>query len=464
MLGVQRLGEIFYGAITPEFNYTPKVLDRPLSLSFGVPLRVEILDARPDRRFDNAGSFRTTDWDEASDFAKVIQRIGYGGKEQRFYLDINRFKAASLGHGTVLKRYNPNLNFNTTRVSAHFDAFFDYAGFETTLNDITGPNVLGALLFIKPLSLVDRSNFMLRSFSIGFSIVADVDAPLRNKVDIDDVDNDGRREVELEIDQENFQPRYLSTEVVAYGIDIELKLIDTDILDWKLYTDYSFLESGVPVGVSNTTDEASVGTEAVGSAGFTLGNLFRINAGTDPVHALRLRVEYRNYDPNYLPSYFDTFYEIQRVQYFTTSESPDDGDLANSTKLQRVLGRDPEGERVNGGYFEASYKLSHFVGLSLGLEFNDQTPDNNLFLHLEVPHIGRWQLAVTYNRRTAEDFADLWNFGLSDNDLLIAQTRYGVADWLHLSLEALTPYGIGARSVFENEFQLNFSAEFGFSY
>ncbi len=464
VLGIQRLGEIFYGAVTPEFNYTPKVAGRPLSLSFGAPLRVEILDSRADRRYENAGSFRTEDWDEVSDFAKVIQRITYGGKEQRFYLDINRFKASSIGHGTILKRYNPNLNFNTTRVSAHLDAFFDYAGFETTINDITGPNIVGGLVFIKPLSLVDRKSYLMRSFSIGFTAVADIDAPLRNKVDSSDVDNDGRREVELEVDQDTFQPQYLSSEVFAYGIDVELKLVDTEVVDWKVYTDYSFLESGVPRRTSNVTDEGSVATAAVQSGGFTLGNLFRINAGTDPVHALRLRFEYRNYDPNYLPSYFDTFYEIQRVQYFTTSESATSGDLANTTKLQRILGRDPDAERVNGAYFEASYALSHFVSLSLGIDTNDRTPDNNMYMHLGVPHLGRWQLGVTYSRGTADDFADLWDFGLTDNDLLIAQTRYGVADWLHLNLEALTVYGIGARSVFESQLQVNFSAEFGFSY
>ncbi len=326
---------------------------------------------------------------------------------------------------------------------------------------------MGALVFAKPLSFVDRDSYLMRSFSIGGSLITDLDAPLRNNVDENDLDNDGLRETELEIDQDNFQPIYESTEVVAYGVDVELKLVDFSGVDWKVYTDYSFLESGIPVGLSDVDEERNdtqFSTEGVRSAGFTLGNLFRINVGDDPVHAFRIRLEYRNHDPNYLPGYFDTFYEIQRVQYFTTGESATGTDLRNTTKLQRVLGRDPDGDRVNGGYFEFSYKLSHYVGLSLGFEINDQTPDNNMYGHIEVPHIGDWQFALTYTRTTVEEPGELFDFGLSDNDLLIAQTRYGVADWLHLNLEALTPYGIGTRSVFQNEFQVNFSAEFGFSY
>ena len=53
------------------------------------------------------------------------------------------------------------------------------------------------------------------------------------------------------------------------------------------------------------------------------GHLLRLNVGRNPLHALRIRLEYRNYDPNYLPSYFDTLYEIQRYQYLPRGEVDD---------------------------------------------------------------------------------------------------------------------------------------------
>ena len=95
-----------------------------------------------------------------------------------------------------MKRYDANLNLNTSRVGLQLDAFSDYIGMESTLNDIANPNVIGALVFVKPLSFVNRRNFMLRSFSIGFTSVMDTGAPLRNDLDREDIDQDGRRETE----------------------------------------------------------------------------------------------------------------------------------------------------------------------------------------------------------------------------------------------------------------------------
>ncbi len=462
-IGVERLGEIFYGVATPQINYTnPSWGGRPFTMSFGVPLRFEILDARADQRWDNAGRFRKEDWDEASDFAQVIRYITYGGKEKHLYLDINAFKSSSIGHGTILKRYNPNLNLNTRRISAQFDGFFDYGGVETYLNDITGPNVLGGLLFLKPLSIIDSKNYVMRSFSIGFTVVADLDAPLRNRIDENDIDSDGRRK-EILVDQDNFQPDFIGTEVVSYGLDVEVKLVDTDIVDWKTYVDYSFLETGVPNDDLAHPRFDNIPTRGVRSKGFAWGHLVRINTGVDPIHALRIRTELRRYDYNYLPSYFDSLYEVQRVQYFSGSARTT-ADLATRTKLQQVLGRDPDGPGVTGFYFESSWRVGHYFALSLGLEMNNQTPDDNLFVHMEVPHLGSWQFIATYHRRTRDSFGDLFVFDFADNDVFILKTRYGLHDTFHLNLEALTPFGIGPESLFRNTIQVNLNAEFGFSY
>ena len=463
LIGVERLGETFYGTATPGINYTTPVYGSPLSMSFGVPLRFEILDANADERFADAGRFRSEDWDEPSDYSQVIRSLTYGGKEKHFYLDVSAFKSGTVGHGTIMKRYNPHLNLNTHRVSGQFDAFSDYGGFETYINDITGPNVVGGLVFFKPLSLVNRDNFMMRSFSIGGVIAADLDAPVRNQLDFNDIDDDGFREVEQTIDQDTFQPIYLDSEVVAYGVSSELKLVDKRILDWKLYVDYSWLESGLPRNRELLRVERdAIDFEAIRSSGFTFGNLIRMNWGSKLISAFRARVEYRNYEANYLPSYFDSLYEIQRVTY-RVGPDPDSGSIANSTKLLQVLGRDPNGPRINGGYLELNWRLSHFIALAAGFEVNDTTPDDHMFLHVEVPHIGRWQFLAAYHRRNASDFADLFAWG-GDNDIFVVKTRYGVADWFHLNLDVMTPFEIGKQNRFDNTVQANFGVEMGFSF
>ena len=463
IMGIERLGEVFYLSLRPEINHTREVLGGPLTMSFGLPVRIQLLDSRADRRWDGMGAIRSQDWDEPSDYARIIQYIRMGGKEERFFFEVNSFSANSIGHGTLLKRYNPNLNLNTRRVSAQFDAFMDYGGVETYVNDITGPNVLGGLVFLKPLSVIDRSNYFLRSFSLGFSMAADLDAPLRNRLDEDDLDGDGRRFNEIQINQTTFQPDYLSTSVIGYGFDVEFKLLDRREIDWKMYFDHSTLISGLPTDDPSNPVWSDIPTKSVKASGLTIGNLFRHNLGHDPVHALRFRFEYRRHDPNYVPAYFDTLYEIQRVQYLSSKQT-NSVDIANQTKLQTILGRDPSGPMVNGLYVEGSWRVSHYLALAIGLEVNDSENDKNLFVHLEVPHLGRLQFLATYQRRTAESFADLFDFSFGNNDIFILKTRYGLADALHFNLEVLTPFGIGPESLFRNTVQVNLNAELGFSY
>lgn len=459
VLGVERIGDQYFGALTPEFNWSSTLADRPITMSLGVPIRLELYDSRPDKAWSRLGKLRMDDWNEPSDFAQVIRQLQYGGKEEHFYLDVNAFKASTLGHGTQLRRYNPNVNLNTRRVSAQLDGFGDFGGAETFLNDVTAPNVMGALVFFKPLSFIDRKNYLLRSFSLGASAVADLDAPLRNRLDLADVDDDGRRLREYEINQKSFQPVYLSTQVVAYGADAEIKLVDTPAVDWKTYVDASWLVSGLPTDNPDAPGFVHVPTREVRPGGATWGHLLRLNLGEHRRHALRFRAEARLYDGNYLPGYFDVLYEVQRVQYRLDQRWAD----PNGTKLQQVLGR-PADQTVRGGYLEASWKAGDWFAFAVGLEVNDQTPDNHLFVHMEVPRWENLQLLATLHRRNAIQAADLVVWNSTASDLLLVKARYRLAEWLHINAEALTPYGIGPDSFFKHVVDFNMNVELGFSY
>jgi hypothetical protein len=334
---------------------------------------------------------------------------------------------------------------------------------ESYVNDIIAPNVLGALVFVKPLSFLNRESFVLRSFSVGFTWVADTDAPLRNQLDDFDVDNDGRRFNEIQVDQETFQPVYAPSKVYAYGLDVEFKVVDTRELDWKVYFDYSVIETGIPTDPADSTNTENIPTKGIRAKGFTWGSLFRSNLGTETVHALRFRTEFRQYDPNYLPSYFDTLYEVQRVQYFNTKAQAS-SDLANQTKLQKVLGRTPDGSLVQGLYFEGTWRIGNIMALSLGLEVNTKTADDSLYVHMEFPKVGDWQFFASYQRRSAAGFSELFTSGFRDMDMLMLKTRYGLFEFLHFNIEAMTPFGIGPESLFRNTLLVNMNAEIGFDY
>ena len=462
VVGVERIGDVFYGAVTPSINYSTELLDQPFSMSFGVPLRFELNDTRPGKGWSNAGAFRKQDWDEVGDFAQVIREIKFGGKESHVYVDVNAFKASSLGHGTILKRYNPNLNLNTRQTSGEIDGFIDYVGGELFVNNVARPNVVGGLVFVKPLSFINRQNYVLRSFSLGATAVADLDAPLRAQLDLADINNDGVRERQYLVDQSTFKPQYLSTKVVAAGLDAEIKLVDTKTTDWKTYVDYSMLMSGLPTDDIHHQVDGMPPTRYVSSGGLTWGNLVRVNLGEDTVHALRFRAEVRRYDQNYLPSYFDVMYEVQRLQYRIGSRTAD----ANGTKVQAILGRPirNDGAKVFGVYLEASWRIAEIFAMAIGLEMNDSEPDNNLFVHLEMPEYKNFQFLATFHRRSAEQAGDLFAFKSTGREIFLAKARYRVVDWFHINAEAITPFGIGPDSFFANTLDFNLNLEFGFNY
>ena len=275
------------------------------------------------------------------------------------------------------------------------------------------------MLFRSPLSLINRDNYMMRSFSLGGTVVADLQAPLRNKLDTFDLNNDGQRHNQLAVDQSTFLPQFKSTKVVAVGGDVELKLLDTRNVDWKTYVDFSTLHSGLTTDAATSLDTGDLSTRYVHSGGFTWGHLLRMNFGEDRQHALRVVLEGRRYDRNYLPSYFDVMYEVQRMQYALGRTNSASGtaltqQLANGTKLQTILGRSASGPQVNGFYVEASWKVLDKFALAFALEANDTFPDNNFFVHLEVPRYKNFQFLATLHRRSLGSVSELFKAKSSD--------------------------------------------------
>lgn len=478
---VERLGPKFFLNITPSFNHVAHLGDRDLRMSFGVPLRFELLDTRgatTDERFANLWRFHSEDWDSVGDFAKLIRYVTFGRKEDGFYFNLNAFTTATIGHGTILKRYNPNLSIEAQRVSLELDGHNDFVGGQSYINHIAGPNLVGGLVFIKPLSLFDRSHYLPRSFSLGFTLVADLDAPVVNRLDVADTDKDGRRS-ELLLGGSDGTPQYFATTAFAYGIDAELKVYkNTDkSVDLKTYVDLSFLSGEVPKACDEWAREqhlceslfsddpvtvrpmpTHIETRGVTSAGFTAGMLGRFTLGDDRNHALRARLEGRAYAGNYLPGYFDTFYRVQRTQYATSSD-PEGQSPANHTKLRRILERDSG--MVYGFAAELSYALWDTFEASLGVEWNTTTDDNAWWVHLGVPKNEYFSFLLTYQKRSSatSDF-----FALTENALVVAQARVFILPFLHINSELITPFGFGEDNNFEQIFDINVGLELSFGY
>ena len=458
IVGFQSLGEVAYLAVRPHFNWTTMFADTwEFSLSLDVPLRFEIHDARADRGFRNAGRFRTEDWDEASDYVQVLHDVRLGAKGVTpVWARVDAFRATTLGHGTVVRHYNPNLVVDTSRTQVEVGGAASFGSVVAYLDSLTGPRVLGGRATVTPFFYIPIP--VLQTLAVGVHAFADADAPVRGILDDHDLDGDGRRHTELEANPDTGAPHYVPGAIVAYGASAETSFYRTSRISLEAWADVSILESGVPTDSGKDPPTYhNIPTRAVRASGLTVGTRGRFVFGDRWPHAFHTRLEYRTYEPGFQHGYFDALYDVERVQHGSGGAS-----LEDSTKLQRILSR--TGPQVQGGYLEIGWRWMDRVAILVGLELADSQPDNALVVHLEVPRLGPWTLLATWQRRGAASVGDLFTAGFGDGDLFTLQTRIEAMEWLHLSLEITTPFATLDRGTTSSLFQLDFNIELGIPY
>jgi hypothetical protein len=307
------------------------------------------MNDKKDQITQNFGKLRREDWDEASDFAKIIRNVQVGGQEQPFYLSLSRLYDQSFGHGTVVRHYNPNIDYNTARLGANIDFSKAAVGVQAMANDLVNPDVVGVLAFIRPFRPFS-SNVLLRSLSFGSSWIRGGNQPLglryerglfRKSYDqlIPELDDS------LDLQGSTFH------QASILSFDVEAKVMRRDWADIKVYADYDKMlkyDSGV-----------------------TLGSLWRFSFGKPAHQALRARTEVSMFGPAFLPGYFDTFHDIFQYQYLPAGYQSSRGMTYYPTKLEFLEASRPGRKRI-GGYAEVTYSLRDY--LTMGAFLRGWTP------------------------------------------------------------------------------------------
>ena len=320
-VGLDRFLQSYFVLIEPLVDL--RFLDGSLGIGVGVPLRLELVNFETNPMsgapylFSRAGRLRVEDWDTFHDFGRILKYVTYGRKEDNLYISAGQRYASSIGHGAITRRYSPNIDVDYPRASAQVDAYNDYGGFELMTNDLLAWNQLAGLAFIKPLSFFKPQNLIAHTLSVGVS----------GGLDWQVVSMGGERQLR--------DGRLVANPRAAglIGFDVEAKVVKTDNVDIKPYVDYSFLVGG--------------------DGGLTAGVLGRFNVGTKVVNAFRVVAEARFLGDRYIPSYFDTFYEVDRFIYRDVRLDPA---VANFVPKHRYALEHGLGTRA-GYYFEASWGI-----------------------------------------------------------------------------------------------------------
>jgi hypothetical protein len=397
--GLDSFEGAYYLLLEPMLDL--RFLDAKLGIGLAVPLRIKLADFTNATTFNDitkdAGKLRTQDYATVHDFGRVLNYVTYGRKEDPLYISAGQRYASTLGHGTIMRRYAPNIDINYPRASAQLDAYNSLGGFEAFTNDLLEWNTLGALGFIKPLSPFAPNNLILSTLSFGVTAVTDRTAPSAIQTD-----SFGVRRVVNNRFVADVKP------VTLLGFDAEVKVVKTENVDVKPYVDFSQLLGG--------------------DGGLTVGALGRFNVGTDTINAFRVVAEIRQLGSRYQPGYFDTFYEIERFKYAVDRSDPSRAVFIpkGTYILDHGLGA------RTGYYVEGSWGVPGRVGLTLALEgVLGATPEKNAIAHLEVPVLDFLQFFASWYKRGITDFSGLTR--LDQQTIMYAGARLKILPFLFVN-------------------------------
>lgn len=355
--------------------------------AFGIqaPLRIRVIDQDP----QDAHWYRSEDWDEASDWTRILRFFQYGMPQDPFYLRLGELTGSSVGHGTIISRYYNTLELDHYHTGLSTKVNLEKGGAEFLTNDILKWNMVGLRGYVAPLALFlpDAGSFA-KKFRVGSTFAADFMAPEEIRLTVDG---------QQQIDSDN-NLRFDRATAWFWGLDFEYQLVATEIVSVTPYTDFNvFKDLGV---------------------GWHLGvlNGFRIWKSE-----FELRLEYRLLSARYAPAYFNSLYDLERFQFLALST----GEVVPKLRYYE----DANLSYRNGFYGELYANILGLVGI--GGSYEDyQGPDNaSVVLRMDLPAIAGVKVAGYYSRRNFDGFDEFFSL---DDAYAVVEARVKVAGPLFL--------------------------------
>lgn len=305
----------------------------PVELRIGAPVRLRMYDRDPEQ----GPVVRNTEWDEVGDYLAILQQLSYSGdyvfaEQGRATIDlrVGNLGRVHVGHGSLVHGYANSLDLDRRRTGIDLDARVEGALLEQTagaelafvVGDLAGQQIFGS-----------RIGADWAGAGLGFSVFGD---PLAPRSLVPQVAGG----TALLVDAQNRLATQGQRGAAALGLDFSYRWTDR----WR-YLVVPYLDLNVMPGLGRGM-HLGVDTE------FTLGRRRAVRLGV----VGELTVGSRGYDP----TYFDVFYNAQRMQgQFVAYPGDLPGGFSDvaTSKYGFVLANDLHGA---GGY--GALRFSHEEG------------------------------------------------------------------------------------------------------
>lgn len=305
----------------------------PVELRIGAPVRLRMYDRDPEQ----GPVVRNSEWDEVGDYLAILQQLSYNGdyvfaEQGRATIDlrVGNLGRVHVGHGSLVHGYANSLDLDRRRTGIDLDARVEGALLEQTagaelafvVGDLAGQQIFGS-----------RIGADWAGAGLGFSVFGD---PLAPRSLVPQVAGG----TALLVDAQNRLATQGQRGATALGLDFSYRWTDR----WR-YLVVPYLDLNVMPGLGRGM-HLGVDTE------FTLGRRRAVRLGV----VGELTVGSRGYDP----TYFDVFYNAQRMQgQFVAYPGDLPGGFSDvaTSKYGFVLANDLHGA---GGY--GALRFSHEEG------------------------------------------------------------------------------------------------------
>lgn len=421
--GINKYDNDYYLYFAPSFNFN---LLGVMGASFTLPMNFLIYDKEPKMEGSRVGKLRPMDYDQKSDYLRLINYLWYGtfGEykpgELTYSVYIGKTFDAYIGHGSILNRYVNNQRIDVYKAGLWADLNGDYGGVQVFTNSIYDRDVNAGRVFIRPAAIVTKAIDIVRGKAdlVGmmpaYGNVLDEagrksvkeEAGLNTKNDrsmkLDEEKSDDKKKEEEKKKNENIKPgqlfrpdawwnRFAIGYTSAYDRDApyDLKFDTTGnlILD-SSHNPQALSEKKVRIDGYDAEIKV-VSTQYVEITPYYDVNKIRGLENSHGTHYgiiakfggkdvnITLKPEYRNMSANYIPMYFDSFYELERFSTNSVTSLP-------TSKWKYANSLDPNAGNIKGSY---QTFLFNFYRIAVEASYEDYDgPDNSrVFTGLYLP-------------------------------------------------------------------------------
>jgi hypothetical protein len=341
--------------------------------------------------FDSEGKLRTENFNEASDYLSIIRYVRYGMKNDPVFVKVGALDYYTLGHGSIVQQYNNSPTYDNRRIGLVVDIDFGKFGVESIFGTFSPAGIFGIRGYVRPLQLTTAADLpIIGNLEVGATFATDL-----NK-------NAGIINGGYDHTKQEFNVTEDKGAISIMGFDIGLPLLNSSIADITLYADYSKIfsfGSGVATGVKFD---------------FNLSSLLQISA----------KLERRFNNGKYIPSYFNSFHEIQRFNLDSAS-----GIFTSKAQVLNSITDNQNG--FYGDLLVRVLNLFDIYGSYQRLDKESKSGELNLRTAIE-PEGAPFVLRAGYDKINIQSEKDM--FTLDDRSYLFTEVGYKPVEYILVSI------------------------------